>query len=65
MIAGDSEEILKLRVQATPEEIRGFGKFLERCEELGMCQVMNFSEMFSNKGTKKYYRAYTDVKLTK
>lgn len=59
------EEYVKVRVQSTPEEITGFHKLLDKCEELGLCQVMNFSDMFPNKGTHKYFRAYSDVKLNK
>ena len=60
-----AKEYVKVRVQSTPEEINGFYQLLSRCEELGMCQVMNFSDMFPNQGTNKYYRAYSDVKLNK
>ena len=55
------QEICKVRVQSTPEEISHFHELLDRCEELGLCNVINFSEMFANKGTSKYYRAYSDV----
>ena len=61
----ENDEVVKVRMQATPEDISNFQKMLERCEELGMCQVMNFSNLFSNKGTHKYYRAYSDVKVNK
>ena len=52
----NQDEMIKVRVQSTPEEITSFHKLLDRCEELGLCQVMNFSDMFSNKGTNKYFR---------
>ena len=58
---GTEQEICKVRVQSTPEEISHFQELLDRCEELGLCNVINFSEMFANKGTSKYYRAYSDV----
>ncbi len=57
------QEICKVRVQSTPEEISHFHELLDRCEELGLCNVINFSEMFANKGTKKYYRAYSDIEI--
>ena len=60
-----TNEYIKVRVQSTPEEINGFHMFLDKCEELGLCQVMNFSEMFPNQGTRRYFRAYSDVKLNK
>ena len=55
------KEICKLRVQSTPKEIENFHRFMKMCDELGLCEVINFSDMFSNKGTSKYYRAYSDV----
>lgn len=55
------KEICKLRVQSTPKEIENFKRFMKICDELGLCEVINFSDMFSNKGTSKYYRAYSDV----
>lgn len=58
---GTEQEICKVRVQSTPEEISHFHELLDRCEELRLCNVINFSEMFANKGTSKYYRAYSDV----
>ena len=58
---GSEQEICNVRVQSTPEEISHFHELLDRCEELGLCNVINFSEMFANKGTSKYYRAYSDV----
>ena len=57
------EEIVKVRMQSTPEQINGFHRLLDRCEELGMCEVINFSSIYSNKGTNKYYRAYSDVRI--
>lgn len=57
------KEICKVRVQSTPEEISHFHELLDRCEELGLCNVINFSEMFANKGTRKYFRAYTDIEI--
>lgn len=58
-----NSEVVKVRVQSTPEEINCFKVFLDKCEELGMVEVVNFSRMFSNKGTTKYFRAYSDVIL--
>lgn len=55
------EEICKVRVQSTPEVISHFRELMEKCEELGLCNVLNFSDIFANKGTNKYYRAYTDI----
>lgn len=60
----NQSEVVKVRMQSTPEQIDNFHKLLDRCEELGLCQVLNFSDVFSNKGTSKYYRAYSDVQIT-
>ena len=55
------KEKCKLRVQSTPEEIENFHRFMGKCADMGLCEVINFSDMFANKGTSKYYRAYSDV----
>lgn len=60
----NKDEFIKVRIQSTPQQISNFHKLLNRCEELGMCEVMNFSEMFRNKGTDKYYRAYSDITIS-
>ena len=57
----DESEIVKVRIQSTPAEINNFKKLMERCQELGMCQIQNFSDIYSNKGTSKYFRAYSDI----
>lgn len=36
------KEICKLRVQSTPKEIENFHRFMEMCEGLGLCEVINF-----------------------
>ena len=61
--SGKENEYVKVRIQSTPQEISNFHKLLNKCEELGMCEVMNFSEIFRNKGTDKYFRAYTDISI--
>ena len=63
--SGDKEEIVKVRMQATPECIDDFINMLERCEDMGLCRVLNYSQLFRNKGTNKYFRAYSDVKVNK
>ncbi len=59
----DESEIVKVRIQSTPEKINNFKKLMERCEELGMCEIQNFSDIYSNKGTSKYFRAYSDIAI--
>ena len=50
---GTEKSKVKVRAQSTPTEIDNFHRLLEKCQELGMCEVINFSDMFSNKGTSK------------
>jgi len=63
--AEGNEEIVKVRMQATPENIDMFIKMLEACEDMGMCRLLNYSQLFRNKGTNKYFRAYSDVCVIK
>ncbi len=51
--------MLKVRLMGTKNNIKWFGKVLQRHPKV---EVIEFSELFPNKGTKKYYRAYVEVK---
>ena len=51
--------MLKVRLMGTKNDIKWFGKILRRNPKI---EVMEFSELFPNKGTKRYYRAYVEVK---
>ena len=50
--------MLKVRVMGTKNDIVGFQKILQRHPKI---EVMEFSELYTNKGTNKYYRAYAEV----
>lgn len=50
--------MLKIRLMETKNDIKWFRKILERNPKV---EVTEFSEMFSNKGTKKFYRVYVEV----
>lgn len=50
--------MVKVRMQGTKREIRWFLKILERDSR---CSVENTSDFFSNKGTDRYKRLYTEV----
>lgn len=50
--------MLKIRLMGTKNDIKWFRKILERNSKV---EVTEFSEMFSNKGTKKFYRVYVEV----
>lgn len=43
----------------TKNDIRWFEKILKRLPKIA---VMDFSELYQNKGTNKYYRAYAEVR---
>ncbi|MCI8959790.1 MAG: hypothetical protein HFG62_11820 [Lachnospiraceae bacterium] len=51
--------MLKVRLMGTEDEIKWFGKILQGNPKI---EVMEFSDMFPNKGTKKYYRVYAEVR---
>ena len=50
--------MLKIRLMGTKNDIKWFGKILQRNPKI---EVTEFSDLFSNKGTKKYYRVYVEV----
>ncbi len=50
--------MLKIRLQGTKQDIRWFSKILDRNK---LIKVIQISELFENKGTTKYYRAYAEI----
>lgn len=50
--------MLKVRVMGTKNDIVWFQKLLQRHPKV---EVVEFSELYANKGTDKYYRAYVEV----
>ena len=50
--------MLKIRLMGTKSDITWFQKTLRRCKKI---EVLEISELYSNKGTRKYYRAYAQV----
>ncbi len=50
--------MLKLRLMGTKNDIKWFKKILQRNTKVEMTE---FSELYPNKGTKKFYRAYAEV----
>ena len=50
--------MLKIRLMGTKNDIKWFGKILKRQSRL---TVTEFSELYRNKGTNRYYRAYVEV----
>ena len=51
--------MLKVRLMGTKNDIKWFGKILERNPKV---EVIEVSDLYPNKGTKKYYRNYVEVK---
>ena len=50
--------MLKIRLQGTVRDIRWFKRLLEKHPEIRVIQV---SEIFSNKGTNRYFRFYAEI----
>lgn len=50
--------MLKVRVQGTKSDIRWFREKLEQHSQIAVLQV---SDLFSNKGTTKYFRMYAEM----
>lgn len=50
--------MLKIRLMGTKNDIKWFQKILQRNSKV---EVMEFSELYTNKGTNKFYRAYVEV----
>ena len=50
--------MLKVRLMGTKNDIKWFGKILQRNSKI---EVKEFSDLYPNKGTKRYYRAYVEV----
>ena len=53
--------MLKIRMQGTVRDIRWFKRLLEKHPEI---RVLQTSEIFSNKGTNRYFRAYAEIEQT-
>lgn len=55
---GGIDEMVKIRLQGTTNEIKRMIRVIERNRSL---EVRSVSEVFANNGTKKYFRQYMDV----
>ena len=56
--AGKERLMLKIRLMGTKNSIKWFRKILQKNPKL---EVKEFSDLFPNKGTNKFYRAYAEV----
>ena len=50
--------VLKIRLMGTKNDIKWFERILKRQPKVA---VTEFSELYRNKGTNRYYRAYAEV----
>ena len=50
--------MLKIRLMGTKNDIKWFEKILRRHPKV---EVLEFSDLYTNKGTSKYYRVYVEV----
>jgi hypothetical protein len=55
---GGGQNMLKIRLQGTKNDIKWFKKILERNSKI---DVMEFSDYFQNKGTNRFYRVYVEI----
>ena len=53
--------MLKIRLMGTKNDIKWFEKILKRQPKV---TVTEFSELYRNKGTNRFYRAYVEVHKT-
>ncbi len=51
--------MLKIRLMGTKKDIKWFRNLLHKIPQI---EVTEFSEMFPNKGTDRFFRAYAEVK---
>ena len=52
--------MIKRRVQGTKHNIHQFYKTIAKCPEI---KIMQVSEIYSNKGTNRYFRWYADIQI--
>ncbi|MDD3362046.1 MAG: hypothetical protein PHW34_10285 [Hespellia sp.] len=53
--------MLKIRLMGTKNDIKWFQKILQRHTKV---EVTEFSEIYPNKGTNRFYRMYAEVQKT-
>ena len=51
--------MLKVRLMGTKNDIKWFSKILQRNPKI---EVTEFSDLYTNKGTNKFYRAYVEIR---
>ena len=53
--------MLKVRLMGTKNDIKWFQRLLQRNPKV---EVTEFSDLYENKGTKRFYRVYAEVRKT-
>lgn len=53
--------MLKVRLMGTKNDIKWFQRLLQRNPKV---EVMEFSDFYENKSTKRFYRVYAEVRKT-
>ena len=53
--------MLKVRLKGTKNDIKWFQRLLQRNPKV---EVTEFSDLYENKGTKRFYRVYAEVRKT-
>lgn len=51
--------MLKVRLMGTKNDIKWFGRLLRRNPKI---EVTEFSDLYPNKGTDRFYRVYVEVR---
>ena len=51
--------MLKIRLMGTKNDIKWFERILQRHPKI---EVLEFSDLYTNKGTNRFYRVYVEVK---
>lgn len=52
--------MVKIRLQGTRKDIKRMRRVIERNRNIGLVSI---SDVYANKGTKKYCRQYMDIKF--
>lgn len=55
------DDVVKVRLQGTKEDMEWLE---EQLKQVPSVRIMESSEIYSNKGTNKYFRKYLEVEMT-
>ena len=60
-VSPGGEDMVKVRLQGTKEDMEWLE---EQLKQVPSVRIMESSEIYSNKGTNKYFRKYLEVEMT-